>query len=769
MPEYAALRTDLIFSSTEIDGETIYNIKDPITGSYFRLRKPETWLVRQLDGQTSYDVIVQRFNSEYSASLTAGEVVSFVTQLEKLFFLQSGRSEQEIARLSRQAAKAHPLISRLLFIKLGGFDPGRFLDRLTRAYRPFHNVYGFTAAMGVIVSGLVVLAANSSQFTFVLSDMFHMGSIMAIVIGLFLLVSLHEFAHGVICRYYGGTVPEIGFLLLYFQPCFYCDLSDAWLFEKKSHRLAVTAAGPFFQLVVLCSAVFAWRVTVSGVFVNELAWIVVIVSAVTLLFNLNPLIKLDGYYLLSDWLDIPNLRDKSFAYLGNVVKRRLLGWPIDRVQVSNRERRIFVFYALSATVYSVALLTYLLNMAAEFLYVRMGVTGLLLLAAALAITLRSSLIGAVRGFAKHLRYMKNLLKQPIRLTVNVALVVLAIVLLFLVPVRQHVSGEVTAQAIMRYDVFLNDFGLLERRLQRGGAQPEVKSSYLQMTSSELAALDLVPFVTNGQAVSAGDTLAVLISSQVTSQLEAELSRLEQLQGDLALLRSPPKTEQLAELEAQLRAAQAKYDQYNSEHERISDLSDKGLISQRELQAARAAVDVADADVQAWRAKLELLQSPPKPEEVTVVQAQIDKQLTRISFLRVQKASQVITAPFAGDVGSVRDDDRILTLLGRQQVELSVPVSDFDIGLVQIGQSALVKMRSHPGLLFEGQVVRVSRQALIEDGGSHFPVSVVVDNSDGTLQDGMTGYAKIDVGESSLFHLAARKVMGLFRVEFWSMW
>src|SRR5207247_10940684 len=137
-----------------------------------------------------------------------------------------------------------------------------------------------------------------------------------------LVIVAHEFAHGLTCKFYGGSVREIGFLLLFFQPAFYCNVSDAWLFPEKYKRLWVTFAGAYFEIFLWAMATLVWRVTDTHTIVNYLALVVMATSAIKTLFNLNPLIKLDGYYLLSDWLEVPNLRAKAFRY----VRARLRDW-----------------------------------------------------------------------------------------------------------------------------------------------------------------------------------------------------------------------------------------------------------------------------------------------------------------------------------------------------------------------------------------------------------------------------------------------------------
>lgn len=769
MPIYAKLRSDLVSSSAVVDGAPVYNIKDPVTGNYFRLRGPEFWLIQQLDGQISYEVIAQRFRTKFNLNITTEAVQQFVDKLEELFFLENARSEQELSRRSYSAGKRQSLFSRMLFVKVKAFSPGRFLDRLTALYRPFHSGFWFSVELLIIFLGLGLLIANSSYFYVDLVGIFHIGSLLAVVLSIFIIVSLHEFAHAVVCRYYGGEVKEMGFLLLYFQPCFYSDLSDAWLFKKKSQRLAVTWAGPFCQIIVLALAVLVWRVTVIGTFVNEVARIIAVVCWVTVLFNFNPLIKLDGYYLLSDWVDIPNLRKKSFAYLGNLFKRKLLGWLIAPIPVNAREKKVFLIYAILAVTYSSLLIFYVLLIVAGFLVAKMGGFGILLLFSVLFFTLKPTLNRLLRGFVQHLVFMKKLTKSPIRLAVHILIVMAAFALVFFVPFPHRVSGEVTVRPIEEFTLLLNEFGLLERMYRRGGADPETKSSYLQMTSTEMAALDLLPLVKDGHKVQPGDTLAVLVSNQVTKEIVANTALLQKYEGELALLKAPPKKEEVAETKAQVAVTQARYDQFVRDMKRIEELAEKNLASAGELETARSNVEVAKAELANKESRLQLLRAPPKPEEEAVLQAEIERQRARLDFLKAQQRAQSITAPIAGMIMASHTDGRILSVVNGRQVELLVPVSDFDINLVQLEQKVKLKVRSHPDRTFIGRVAHISKGATQTNGDSHFLVSVVVDNEDALLRSGTTGYAKIEIGRSSLAGLALRKVASIVRVEFWSWW
>ncbi|MBU0984825.1 MAG: hypothetical protein KKA42_13200, partial [candidate division Zixibacteria bacterium] len=671
MPGYAKLRADLVSSPSEIDGQTVYTVKDPVLGAYFRLREPEFWLVRQLDGETSPEDVARRFREKFNFNIDAAAVEQFIGVMDKLVFLDNSRSEQSLNRASYGSRKKDSTAGRFLFVKIRGFNPGRVLEFLSRLYRPFHTPFFFTLAAVAALFGLGVMAANASAFWVNLSDLWTLEWLATFIFCTFIMIAVHEFGHAIICRVYGGEVREMGFLLLYFQPCFYCDLSDAWLFRKKSHRLAVTLAGPYFQLMLLVASVILWRITTPGLLVNDVAWMLVTVNWINYVINFNPLIKLDGYYLLSDYLEIPNLRAKAFHYLGNLLRRRLLGWPVETVATTAKERRAFIAYGVLALVYSTALLGYMLTLIGRFLYDKMGPFGLLLLFAAVVVIIRRNIKNLIIGIGKHFRYMGRLSKQPVRLiTYAILLIALAVVLL-VVKFPQRVGGDITLRPIAEFSLALTDFGLLECRELHRGTNPGNQTSYLQMASTDLAALDLLLTVKEGDAVGVGDTIAMLTSNQIKREMEAARAELSQLEGQLALLQAPPKPEAVAEAQAQIDAALANLSQLRRDQNRTAEMVARELETKERLEAKNAEVEVAEAELVNRRSSLALLTAPPKPEEEAVLRRQMEKQEAQLAFLKEQTDAQVITAPFAGTANAGRKGQQILSVAATDLMEITV--------------------------------------------------------------------------------------------------
>src|SRR5262249_55580960 len=189
---------------------------------------------------------------------------------------------------------------------------------------------------GCILAAALVLWVERQELARSLSNALRWETAVWAWLILLVVTALHESAHGLTCKHYGGEVHEIGFLLLFFMPCFYCNVSDAWLFKEKSKRLWVTFAGGYFELFVWALAVFVWRLTLPGSLPHYLAFIVVTACGIQTLFNFNPLLKLDGYYLLSDWLEAPNLQPRALGSFKDHMRWLLWGAPRPTPQARSR-------------------------------------------------------------------------------------------------------------------------------------------------------------------------------------------------------------------------------------------------------------------------------------------------------------------------------------------------------------------------------------------------------------------------------------------------
>ncbi len=298
IPSPPQLRSDLTLSHQRADGNARCVVKDPRSGKFFRFGELEQFIAEQLDGETPLEVVRQRTEARFEAQLPAEGLAAFVKKLAKSGLLE-GQDDPD----DRSARSHRRMRGSLLYLRFRVLDPDQLFNRLVHRVR-----FCFTPQFLVLSAALIVFATwltliGWSDIRADLSRLYRLSSI-----PLFLLISLglaaaHEFAHGLTCKRFGGEVHDLGFLLIYFTPSFYTNVSDAWLFPEKSKRLLVGFAGPYFELFLWALATLAWRVTDVDTWINYAALLVMTLSGIKTLFNLNPFIKLDGYYLLSDYLE----------------------------------------------------------------------------------------------------------------------------------------------------------------------------------------------------------------------------------------------------------------------------------------------------------------------------------------------------------------------------------------------------------------------------------------------------------------------------------
>lgn len=350
------LRSDVIVRAQQTAHGTSVVLKDPVRRTFFRLGEAEHFIAQQLDGETSVEVIRQRAEAKFGAVLRIETLDAFLHNLNKNGVLET--TEVGKGSVYREPPRFG---GSVLYCRFKVLDPCRLLKRLVPRTGFFYTLcFGVLSAAAILVAAGVT-AANWSDFRQELPRLYGGWSSVAVVLVLnFLVVGAHEFGHGLTCTRFGGEVHEMGCALIFLQPAFYCNVSDAWLFPEKSKRLWVGFAGPYFELFLWSLAVLAWRMTEPDSWINFITLSVMATSGLKTLLNFNPLIKLDGYYLLSDYLELPNLRRRSFRYVGRMVEKLFGVESLEKDEdLPRRERTIYSIYGTVALAGSFSILGYI--------------------------------------------------------------------------------------------------------------------------------------------------------------------------------------------------------------------------------------------------------------------------------------------------------------------------------------------------------------------------------------------------------------------------
>ena len=353
-------RKDIQVEEQIYEGQTYYTAKDPLTLRYYRMKELEYFIFTLLDGTREVKDIQAAVEERFGGlKVSEGQIKEFIIMLRNFNFLETfGPHSYNLLyqRVSfKKWAKIKQTLMSFFFIKIPLVNPDRFLNRVyphlkficTRRF--FHIWLLFMAIFFFIV------LTNSGEFFHQITGFFNLKNLALVWVAIMIIKTLHEVGHSLICKHYGGEVHELGLLFIVLTPWMYVNVSDAWIFQKSRQRFLVTVAGLMTELLAASFAAILWWLTRPGV-LNSLCYNIVIVCSVdNILRNANPLLRYDGYYALSDFLEVPNLRIRAFGYLKVLLKKYLLRIPIpdsdeDKV-VSPRRKWIYLIYGPLSFVY----------------------------------------------------------------------------------------------------------------------------------------------------------------------------------------------------------------------------------------------------------------------------------------------------------------------------------------------------------------------------------------------------------------------------------
>src|SRR5579863_889338 len=374
------LRTDLRISEQVISGETSYVVKNFETNSYNRYGATEYGVLELCDGtRTALEISDALTERHPDSPLSEAEVLEFLDSIEPAMWERSvGEKNLAVLERIRDERKGRVEQSSVLYMSFKAWDPDKTLAKMD-PYLSWMFTTGFVAfSIAVFIVAAYLLASDWTRVQHDTSALYTFAGKSAYDIWIFwillmVLGGIHELGHGLTCKHFGGDVHQMGFLLIYFTPAFYTDTTDILLFKRGSQRQWVIFAGIWIELVLCGLSGVLWYFTRVGSVLNDIAYKMMLLSGIQgALLNLNPLIKADGYYALSQFLNIDNLREESFAFLRAWAQKYLLREDIDLPPASKRQRRIFFLFGVAAILYSSSLLVVMIVFARNVLVSKLG-------------------------------------------------------------------------------------------------------------------------------------------------------------------------------------------------------------------------------------------------------------------------------------------------------------------------------------------------------------------------------------------------------------
>lgn len=353
------MRRDLIARAVTGGGEAGWTLKDPLSLAYFRLREAEYAVFCRLDGRLTYAEVLETLRRAFPAeSWSLENLKAFIGSLVQSGLLTSllpgqGRA-MERRRDSIRRRERWSWLSKLLAFRWRGIDPEPLLRRVEPWMRWLFRPVALTVGASLIAIAMLLVTLRWETLTRRLPEattLFGMGNLLPLVAVFIGIKLLHELGHVLTCRHFGGECHELGIQVLMFVPLFYGDVTDAWMVSRRWPRMAISAAGIFVELVLASMATLLWWWSVPGLMNSIFLNVMLVCSVNTLLFNGNPLLRYDGYFVLADLLHLPNLATQARQTVMSLCERLLVGVSDEEPELDSRRWWTLMIYGVLSAVY----------------------------------------------------------------------------------------------------------------------------------------------------------------------------------------------------------------------------------------------------------------------------------------------------------------------------------------------------------------------------------------------------------------------------------
>ena len=540
------LRSTLQTHRQHYRGQMWHVIQDPSNNQFFRLNEAAYRFVALLDGRRTVSAVWNICNEQLGDSApTQGEAIQLLGQLYTSNLLMGDMppdAEGLFRRYKKRVTREiQGYLTNLLFIRIPLIDPDWFLDRFLGLFGAVFSWWGLVVWAALLVTGVYFIADRTDELVSRAANILDPAGLPLLYASFVLVKVFHEFGHAFACKKFGrasgsgGEVHVMGVMFLIFTPLPYVDASSAWALRSKWHRVTVGASGMLVELGIAAVAAVVWSETGQSSVLHGIAYNVMFIASVSsLLFNGNPLLRYDGYYIFSDLVEIPNLAQRSKEYLYYLVKRYAWGVrnPRDPSHTPG-EKGWLLFYAVASTIYRIFISVAILLFVSGFL----PFFGALLAAVAVV----AWVLVPIGKFLHYLVSSGELLRVRARAvgsTATVAALILAGVGLIRAPDRFYATGVV--EPVGMQIVHAGADGFIEEFLPSGRAVTPDGPFLVRAVNPVLTAqhrqlqADRLELIARRSAAVAQDSAAVQAVDEQIRAIEDKIERVRKQLEDLTV-------------------------------------------------------------------------------------------------------------------------------------------------------------------------------------------------------------------------------------------
>lgn len=466
------MRNDLVVSVGNAEHQT-WVIKDPLQLTYFSVEAEEFAFLKRLDGKSNLETVKQGLMQQFpDVEFADQNLMKFLaTGVKSGILIPLGIGYGEVLARKHQAETKSARVTKLFSMishRFRGIDP-------TPILRPLNKLFGWVfdrrvqwATITFLAVVAILVLSRWSQLMAelpTLAELFTPGNLVLLTCSVAAIKVLHELGHALTCHHFGGECHELGVILVGFMPLLYCDVSDSWLQQDRTRRIQVAAAGILVELVLAAICGVLWMSSVPGAVHAFFLNVMLLCSLNTVLVNGNPLLRYDGYYVVSDLLQIPNLGPQSRSAAISLVDRIVLGVP------NYRDDRDSLLRTVAMPLFGVASFVYRwLVLVSILLFINGACRPLRLeiISYVLAISALAGLAFPLTGFLRQ-RWMamRSSTGVNMRAVGGVAVMLLLMAVAFLFPLPYSIDAPFTFSPGVSAPLYVQTAGQIEAKVSYG--------------------------------------------------------------------------------------------------------------------------------------------------------------------------------------------------------------------------------------------------------------------------------------------------------------
>ena len=755
------LREDLILVPAQ--GKERSQVREPKSGAVFEFGEQEFFLVDTLRHPCDVKNLLDVFNSRFKLSNSPEDLQEFLDLL-----INWGLVETVISKHIDAQDELNPPNRWHLF------NPEVFIDTFNRILSPL-KIFLWLIPIIIIYSAFAIWFNRYLISDALANAKLHFGFISRIVfIGLIINLVV-QLSRGLVARHFGLRIPSFGILLAFgVIPRFNIKISITPEISKRNQAW-LSATSLLARLLLFGLSITLWLVTKSsGSLLSTFGAELALISAISFLFTVNPLLMGDGYQLLCLSMDTPNLRQRANHALQGIFRQR------PKVIAKHTKNPIaLAVFAIASLVSTAALVVFLTNGLMRWLKSNYQGAGIALF---LVIMLYVFL-----NYLRRIKFRKRVMEYRIatdkdqyqvmpqraptldkdlqkqiqqkaaaklqqqgstkRKWFSYGILLILTGSLFL-PYPYETGGIAEIFPVTRYDIYPETEGMIEKVYYQGG-----------------------------EWVEQGTILGYMVQYRQQKDIMVTKASIEAKNREIDRLRSTPSVESVRQAEAQLKTAQLELRYSIEQADRLEKLFAKGTVSAQELDDARKVRDVDRQQVEEKRTSLEAIKAEINPYQIAAAEADLKKLQHELVFYEESLQRTFLRTPITGRIVTtklkelekryLKEGDLFAEVENAHEVRVEIAIPEFDIFDVKIGALIRFKTWANPGRIFTGTVTEIAPTTSQETYGKVLKVTAIIPNTDSFLKTGMTGYGKTKADDTIVLIAFTKAIVRFFSIEIWS--